>query len=180
MEMNNYYALLKLNYEFTPFRLLKNYLKETRKALNAGAYDEFVVIRQGFEVLRSEETRKCYNKIFRKYILKKDLNYPKLKEQDMIKSFQDKEYETQRITEKIKSRKDSYLSHLCVIILEIIISDISNILAFGASGLICICVGVFTLLAFYDKEINVIGGIIFICVGLFILRRNVIEYIEEP
>jgi len=179
MEMNNYYALLKLNYEFTPFRLLMNYLKESKKALNTGAYDEFVVIRQGFEVLRSEEARKCYNKIFRKYILKQDLNYPKLKEQDMIKSFQDKEYETQRITEKIKKRKDSYLSHLCVLILEIIISDILNMFAFGASGLLFTCIGLYCLLAFYDNDTNVIGGIMSICFGLFSLRRNIIAYIEE-
>jgi hypothetical protein len=180
MEMNNYYTLLKLKYEFTPFRLLKNYLKETKKALNAGAYDEFVVIRQGFEVLRSEEAKKCYNKIFRKYILKQDLNYPKLKEQDMIKSFQDKEHETQRITEKIKLRKDSYLSHLCILILEIIISDVSMILVLGASGLLFISIGLYCLIAFYDNDTNIIGGIMSVCFGLFFLRRNIIAYIEEP
>ena len=127
-----------------------NYLKKSRQALNDQAYSDFIVLRQGFEVLRAEKSLYCYNKIYRKYILKLDLNYPENKEKEMIKTFQDQESKARQIAEKIILRKHSSVRHLLSIFSEIIIEDLSRVFVFGSSGILFTSVGLYCIIAFHN------------------------------
>ena len=100
MQLHNYYEILNLNHDFNRLKLFLNYLKSASFALKLNNQERFIEVRQGFEVLREDQSLENYNRIYKKYILNIELNYPELKEKEMVDSFRIREQTAGRIAEK--------------------------------------------------------------------------------
>jgi len=178
MEMNDYYKILELNYKYTAFGLFKNYLKKTKIALSTNNKEEFIKIRMGFEVLRAEEVVDDYNRIYRKYIMNEELNFPRTKEEEMIANYQEKEKLGTKIATKVIADNETYSFHLMKFIFEFILADL-NIVWPWTWGLAVFLAGIIVLIAAIVTHhyIGLIFGPLLILWGFFYFRWHIIKTI---
>ena len=175
MEMNDYYKILDLKYKYTAFGLFRNYLKKTKVALLTNNKEEFIKIRMGFEVLRDEGVIDDYNRLYRKYVLNQDLNYPSAKEAEMVASFQEKEKLGTKIANEVIADKETYSDHLWGFIFQFILEDIHIVWGFRW-GLAQILSGIIVLLVNH-QEVRFIFCPLLILYGCYNFRRNMIRVI---
>jgi hypothetical protein len=175
--MNNYYELLNLKPIHSEIELFKAYLKVTKLALTNKDIDLFRKARQGFEVCRYEKSLLAYHRIFKKYILKMELNYPAKKEEELRKIYTEKEIIANRYVDSFNNKLPSYSSHLTTIILKLITLDIVSILEFR-SGLVFFSSGLFCIINFPNGT-SYIGGLFLLLVGFFSARFNFKNYINK-
>lgn len=172
MEINNYYKILGLGYKFTELALLNKYLKTARTALATENKEELIRARMGYEVLRDETVTQEYNRIYRKYILKEELNFPTVREQQMINAIQSKEKLGSEIAMQVIQERESFRTHFLKFLFLFVVVDLSKIFTLGISGISLISVGLFVLLTFNDQT-NLIGSGLLILAGLYSLKRNI-------
>jgi hypothetical protein len=178
MELNDYYKILGLKYKFNELDLLGNYFRTVRIALANENKEDFIKARMGFEVLRNENVVEEYNRLYRKYVLNEELNYPSVREQQMLTTLQAKENLGSNIAREAIATNEPFSAHLLKFILKIIAIDLLGILALGASGILFIVVGIYVFSKFHN-QINIVGGVALILFGIFMLRRNVIAAIRN-
>ncbi len=178
MEMENYYKILGLGYKFSSFELFKSYLRESKKALSSINQNDFIKVHQAYEVLRNERTAVRYNKIFKKFILNQDQNFPKYSEDRLVNELRQREKTAFNFSKDLLNRGTTFNQHLLGIIVNIAIDDLLCILTYGLSGILCISIGLYCF-AFFNNNENIIGGIILIVLGLFLFKRNVSNYITN-
>ena len=176
--MNNYYELLDLKPIHSEFQLFKAYLKATKIALKNKDIELFKKVRQGYEVCGYEKSLLAYHRIFKKTILKKNLNYPAKKEEELINTYQAKEIKAASYIDSFNKQLPSYSSHLMTIILKLLLRDITRIIPLGQSGILFITVGLYCIISF-PNETNTIGGMLLILLGLFFARSNFKMYINQ-
>src|SRR4051812_21789223 len=111
MQMNDYYKIFGLKYKYTAIGLLKKYFEKAKIALENNNKEEFIKIRMGFEVLRNDVIIDSYNRIYRKYILDEEVKFPKVKEEQMISEFKEREQVGAQIAEEIISKRATFFIH---------------------------------------------------------------------
>lgn len=179
MEINDYYKILGLKYKFTAFELLNRYFEKTKLALNSENKEEFIKVRMGFEVLRDFNATDDYNRIYRKYILNETLNFPELREKQMVATFCVREQLGAKIAEQVILKKETYLMHRLEFILQFIVHDLLRIFG-GESGIVFVLLGLI-FMVLVDSEygflMNFIIGSLFVVMGIYIFRRNTVNQI---
>jgi hypothetical protein len=171
MQINDYYKILGLKYKFTPFQLLNHYFRKTKIALESGNTEEFITIRMGYEVLRDYKATEEYNRLYRKYILNEELNFPTVRENQMVSILQAREKVGAEMADAVIARQETFLIHWLKFFLGFTLIDINNIIPFGNCGVMFIFGGLFAIIKFHN-QINIIGGILLILMGVFLYRRN--------
>ncbi|MBK9423081.1 MAG: hypothetical protein IPN54_02840 [Bacteroidetes bacterium] len=171
MELNDYYKILGLKYKFTAFELLNKYFERTKLALNSENKEEFINVRMGFEVLRDFNATDDYNRIYRKYILNETLNFPEVREQQMIATFRVREQMGVKIAEQVILKKETYIMHRLEFILQFVIHDLLSVIG-GASGIVFVLLGLI-FMVLVDSEYGflmkfIIGGL-FVLMGIYFL-----------
>ncbi|MBK7969918.1 MAG: hypothetical protein IPK08_13775 [Bacteroidetes bacterium] len=179
MELNDYYKILGLKYKFTAFELLNKYFERTKLALNSENKEEFINVRMGFEVLRDFNATDDYNRIYRKYILNETLNFPEVREQQMIATFRVREQMGVKIAEQVILKKETYIMHRLEFILQFVIHDLLSVIG-GASGIVFVLLGLI-FMVLVDSEYGflmkfIIGGL-FVLMGIYFFRRNTVNQI---
>ncbi|MBK8872409.1 MAG: hypothetical protein IPN13_00280 [Bacteroidetes bacterium] len=179
MELNDYYKILGLKYKFTAFELLNKYFERTKLALNSENKEEFINVRMGFEVLRDFNATDDYNRIYRKYILNETLNFPEVREQQMIATFRVREQMGVKIAEQVILKKETYIMHRLEFILQFVIHDFLSVIG-GASGIVFVLLGLI-FMVLVDSEYGflmkfIIGGL-FVLMGIYFFRRNTVNQI---
>lgn len=173
IEINNYYQILGLSNKFSAFGLLIKYFQLAKIALNSGNSEAFIKLRMGLEVFRNEDSYLSYIRLYRKYILNYELNYPEIKIKEMLDSIRAKEVIGKQEAVKILAKDDSYLFHAAETIILMLFSDLLEIFN-GFSGLIYILGGIYIAFA-----IHVVGGMLILFAGIFILRSNLKSFIRH-
>ncbi|MBK9046743.1 MAG: hypothetical protein IPL74_08580 [Bacteroidetes bacterium] len=179
MEINDYYKILGLKYKFTAFELLNKYFERTKLALNSENKEEFINVRMGFEVLRDFNATDDYNRIYRKYILNETLNFPEVREQQMVATFRVREQMGVKIAEQVILKKETYIMHRLEFILQFVIHDLLSVIG-GASGIVFVLLGLI-FMVLVDSEYGflmkfIIGGL-FVLMGIYFFRRNTVNQI---
>lgn len=179
MELNDYYKILGLKYKFTAFELLNKYFERTKLALNSENKEEFINVRMGFEVLRDFNATDDYNRIYRKYILNETLNFPEVREQQMVATFRVREQMGVKMAEQVILKKETYIMHRLEFILQFVIHDLLSVIG-GASGIVFVLLGLI-FMVLVDSEYGflmkfIIGGL-FVLMGIYFFRRNTVNQI---
>lgn len=170
--MNDYYKILGLKYKFTAFDIFKNYCEKCKDALSSNNVDEFVKINMGFEVLRHDYSRDDYNRIYRKEILQQELNFPRLREEQMIANFQEKERWGAHSANELIANKVNYKSFYRTLIFGFIYEDVAKLFIGGLSGLAIIICGFICLFLWEEKSGWIVGSFLAL-VGFFTFRKNI-------
>ncbi|MBL0072334.1 MAG: hypothetical protein IPP34_11240 [Bacteroidetes bacterium] len=179
MELNDYYKILGLKYKFTAFELLNKYFERTKLALNSENKEEFINVRMGFEVLRDSNATDDYNRIYRKYILNETLNFPEVREKQMVATFRVREQMGVKIAEQVILKKETYIMHRLEFILQFVIHDLLSVIG-GASGIVFVLLGLIFMVLVdseYGFVMNFIIGGLFVLMGIYFFRRNTVNQI---
>lgn len=170
-EIKNYYQILDIKPKSSASKLLSKYFKGIKKALandDAEAYKDCIA---GFEILREEKVAEAYHRIYRKHILKRNLNFPTVTEKKLINAFHKKEKEAEEHVNSYKGDLPSYNGELLAWIFKFLLYDLSKIIFWGLSGVVFIGVALYVIFAFGNQP-SIYGGLILLVVGYFALRSN--------
>ena len=178
MEVLDYYTLLGLKREYSAVKLFVHFLSRARRALNQKDIDVFLKLRMGYEVLRDEDSAKAYHLIYRKYVLNIRLNYPKVKEEQLFRTFRAKEEKAQNYVESLGGKMPSFLAYFVLFIGKFLAFDILSVVRHGRSGLFFLVGGLYTILVF-ETVVNIGGGIFLVLVSILLFRWNLIRYVRN-
>ena len=168
--MNDYYHILEIKHRFSEFHLLRKYMQKMKNALKFNDIEAIIKVRMGFEVLRNENCLESYNRIHRKYVLNQELNFPAIRELEMINLIQSKEVLGKQEAEKIINNKWSFNTLVTHFLLMFLLFDLLQI-GFCMSGNLFIILGSCSLLNLcIHAPLSV--GIFMILLGIIFLRGN--------
>jgi hypothetical protein len=178
--LQDYYALLGVRPGFSDLTLLWSFLRKCRSAMATGDIEGLRLVRRGFEVLRYEDTRIAYFRMYRVLVKRDALRFPEAKKREMTDDIRAKEALAENGTSPVLKPGMNYTALLGEVLFQIVLLDLVRVFYWGSSGLVLSLVAV-VLIAVNGLTwlMLVLSGFLLI-VALFAFKVRASDYVTYP
>ena len=180
LEFQDYYQLLDVRPGSSDLQLLRHFLRHCRKAMAERDEATLLKIRQGFEVLRYEDTRISYFRMHRLLIRKEPMRFPIPKQREMLQDIRSKMALANGQTSPVIEPGSTYFKLELKVLTGIMLLDLSNLLYFGASGTLLLVALPILVIANEASWLSIIIASPMALWGLFVLKRCASDYVTYP
>lgn len=180
LELQDYYLLLDVRPGSSDLQLLRHFLRNCRKAMANNDEATLLKIRQGFEVLRYEDTRISYFRIHRLLIRKEPMRFPIQKQREMLQDIRSKIALADGQTSPVITPGSTYFKLELKVLTGIMLLDLSNLLSFGASGTLLLVALPILVIANEASWLSIIIASSMAIWGMFVLKRCASDYVTYP
>jgi len=179
-ELEDYYQLFDLRPGYTDLQLLRRFLRLCQQAVDERDEALLSRIRQGFEVLRYEDTRISYYRMHRLLIRKDPLHFPIQKQHEMLQDIRSKEFMSAGQTSPVIAPGSSYFMIELKVLTGIVLLDLERLFSLGASG-VTILIALPILIMSQDGSWSSIGiSALLGAWGLYVLKLRASDYVTYP
>ena len=178
--LEDYYALLGVRPGFSDLTLLRSFLRKCRFAVTTGDMEVLQLVRRGFEVLRYEDTRIAYYRMYRVLVKDEALRFPEVKKREMMDDIRAKEALAENGTSPVLKPEMNYSALLGDVLFQIAWLDLSRVIYWGSSGLV-LGLGAVILIAVHGLTwlTLVLAGALLL-VALLALKFRASDYVTYP
>jgi hypothetical protein len=179
IHLDDYYQLLNVRPGFTELQLLRRFLTTCRKAMDTNDMAEVMRIRKGFEVLRYEDTRISYFRMYQLLVRKEPLRFPINKQREMLQEIQTKQA-LATSTSPVVEEGTSYFQLELKVIAGILLEDLARIFVVGMSGIVLL-IGILILITANNASLLSLGiSIPMGVLAIYMLTVRATDYVTYP
>ncbi len=178
-DLSDYYDLLGIKPGYSDLHLLLRFLKSSKLAMDGDDPEKVMAIRKGFEVLRYEDTRIAYFRMYRVLVRKESLRFPEVKKREMLKDIRSKEAIALNGSKPVIRTSMDFSDLLFDVITGILLFDLSRIFARG-SGLVLLLALPIIIAVNGVTWLTFLVGILLLIWALLVLKMRASDYVTYP